>query len=448
MGTDAIVDAMVVDACTDAIVDATIVNACTNDNVNAMEVNASTDSATDGNVNDGGIESIVHAVIDAILDASEAMSIDAIVEDTKGMEEEKGTDAAVEYMRGLGEEELTKRIPKIGSTVGNGDVAASVDTAKAGDRAVQSGEAMGEVVMAATDMKEENTHNTIEACIEQNNEAGKGIEVPLTKQSNWERQWENISWLLWTQKRFDVPLEILSDRGPCFRGDLVGELMKKLGIERRHSTSYYPQCNGLVEKINGMICKIIIKQVVSKPKDWDKHLSAALWAYMTSFRTSLGYTPYHLVFGKQAILPIEVQLASLKILATKNEETPNDQLKQRILDLEKLELDREMAIEYYTTQAERRLQKFNDGFKDKELKRGMLVLCYDNHFDTRKDKKFMSRWEEPYVVRKTYTNGSYRLQDISEVVVDLPPKTIEEEEEGGKAFFSRQLCKDKDLLEA
>ncbi|MCO5603242.1 hypothetical protein L7F22_057390 [Adiantum nelumboides] len=268
---------------------------------------------------------------------------------------------------------------------------------------------------------------------------------------------------------FGVPLEILSDRGLGFRGDLVGELMKKLGIERRHYTPYYPQCNGLVEKINGMICKIITKQVVSKPKDWDKHLSAALWAYRTSFRT-LGYTPYHLVFGKEAILPIEVQLASLKVLATKNEGTPNDRLKQRILDLERLELDREMAIEHYATQAEQRRQKFNEGLKEIELKRSMLVLCYDNRFDARKDRKFMSWWEGPYVIRRKYTNGSYRLEDIggklhktrvngwrlkpyfqrfdAKVVVDLPPETREEEEEGDEASSSRQQCENKDLLEA
>ena len=53
--------------------------------------------------------------------------------------------------------------------------------------------------------------------------------------------------------RFGTPLEILSDRGPGFRADLVGELMEKLGIKRRHSTPYYPQCNGLLEKVNGMI---------------------------------------------------------------------------------------------------------------------------------------------------------------------------------------------------
>ncbi|MCO5579637.1 hypothetical protein L7F22_033494 [Adiantum nelumboides] len=152
--------------------------------------------------------------------------------------------------------------------------------------------------------------------------------------------------------RFGVPLEILSDRGPGFRGDLVGELMKKLKIKRRHSTPYYPQCNGLVEKVNGMICKIITKQVVSKPNEWDKHLEAALWSYRTSFRTSLSYTPYHLVFGKEAILPIEVQLASLRVLAS-GRETPKEQLQQRILDLERLELDRTSAIEFYATQVER-----------------------------------------------------------------------------------------------
>ena len=72
--------------------------------------------------------------------------------------------------------------------------------------------------------------------------------------------------------RFGVPLEILSDRGLGFRGDLMGELMEKLGIARRHSTPYYPQCNGLVEKVNGIIVKMITKQVHNKPKDWDRHL--------------------------------------------------------------------------------------------------------------------------------------------------------------------------------
>ncbi|MCO5551299.1 hypothetical protein L7F22_004798 [Adiantum nelumboides] len=48
--------------------------------------------------------------------------------------------------------------------------------------------------------------------------------------------------------RFGTPLEILSDRGPCFRADLLDALLKNLSIKHVHSTPYYPQCNGLVEK--------------------------------------------------------------------------------------------------------------------------------------------------------------------------------------------------------
>ena len=54
-------------------------------------------------------------------------------------------------------------------------------------------------------------------------------------------------------------MEIILDRGLEFQADLVGELMEKLKIKRHHSSPYYPQCTILVEKINGMICKIITK---------------------------------------------------------------------------------------------------------------------------------------------------------------------------------------------
>lgn len=59
--------------------------------------------------------------------------------------------------------------------------------------------------------------------------------------------------------RFGTPLEIIFDRGPGFCADLVNDLMARLNIKHRHSTPYYPQCNGLVERINGVLCMIIAK---------------------------------------------------------------------------------------------------------------------------------------------------------------------------------------------
>ncbi|MCO5572142.1 hypothetical protein L7F22_025893 [Adiantum nelumboides] len=213
-------------------------------------------------------------------------------------------------------------------------------------------------------------------------------------------------WLVCKATRY----RLINDDLYCKGKDQV--LRKQLGISRRHSSPYYPQCNGLVEKVNGMICRIITKQANNRPKDWDRHLNAALWAYRTSFKTTLGYTPYQLVFGKKVILPIEVQLASLRVLAS-GRDRPSVQLRSTILELERLELDRTTAIEHYVAQAMHRKKKFDENLKDKGLKKGMLVLRYDNRFDTKKYKKFMVRWEGPFLIYKKYTNGNYRLQVIS-----------------------------------
>ncbi|MCO5561160.1 hypothetical protein L7F22_014781 [Adiantum nelumboides] len=212
--------------------------------------------------------------------------------------------------------------------------------------------------------------------------------------------------------RFGTPLEIISDRGPGFRGDLVGELMEKLGIKRRHSTPYYPQCNGLVEKVNGMICKIITKHVGDKAQKWDQHLDAALWAYRTSLKASLGYTPFQLVYGQEALLPIEVELSSLRVLQAR-EGGPKEKVKQRILALEKLELDREEAILHYVNQVEKRRINFNKKLKAKDIKENSLVLRYHNSFDNKKDGKFVPHWEGPFKVVRKYDNGSYQLMNAT-----------------------------------
>ncbi|MCO5561951.1 hypothetical protein L7F22_015577 [Adiantum nelumboides] len=66
--------------------------------------------------------------------------------------------------------------------------------------------------------------------------------------------------------RFGTPLEIVCDNGPGFRRGLLTEVCEELKISHRHSTPFYPQSNGLVEKAKGIIAGIIRKMVESKPK--------------------------------------------------------------------------------------------------------------------------------------------------------------------------------------
>ncbi|MCO5560936.1 hypothetical protein L7F22_014556 [Adiantum nelumboides] len=219
--------------------------------------------------------------------------------------------------------------------------------------------------------------------------------------------------------RFGTPLEILSDSGPGLRADLLDALSENLSIKHVHSTPYYPQCNGLVEKTNDVLCKIITKHVRDRPQGWDKHLTATLWAYRTSFKVSTQFTPYHLVYGQEALLPIEVELGSLRVLARETTSS-KEKLEQRILDLQQLELDREATTDYYITQANKKREQFNNKVKEKKLEEGMLVMMYGSRLDLSHSKQFLQRWEGPYVIFKKFKNGSYRLQNLSGKIHKYP----------------------------
>ncbi|RVW14304.1 hypothetical protein CK203_099104 [Vitis vinifera] len=53
--------------------------------------------------------------------------------------------------------------------------------------------------------------------------------------------------------------------------------------------------------------------MVETSQDWSEKFSFALWAYRTSFRTSTGATPYSLVYGMEVVLPIEIEMGSLRV---------------------------------------------------------------------------------------------------------------------------------------
>ena len=71
--------------------------------------------------------------------------------------------------------------------------------------------------------------------------------------------------------------------------------------------------NGVVEAANKNIKKIIQKMVVTY-KDWHEMLPFALHGYRTSVCTSTGATPFSLVYGVEAVLPVEDEIPSLCVL--------------------------------------------------------------------------------------------------------------------------------------
>ena len=50
--------------------------------------------------------------------------------------------------------------------------------------------------------------------------------------------------------RLGMPEQLHSDKGKQFEGTLIKELCKILNISKSRTTSYHPQCDGLVERFN------------------------------------------------------------------------------------------------------------------------------------------------------------------------------------------------------
>ncbi|CAL9011641.1 unnamed protein product [Prunus brigantina] len=48
---------------------------------------------------------------------------------------------------------------------------------------------------------------------------------------------------------------------------------------------------------------------------WSVHLPDALWAYRTSPKSATGFSPYSLVYGSDAISPIEITILIARVSA-------------------------------------------------------------------------------------------------------------------------------------
>ena len=70
---------------------------------------------------------------------------------------------------------------------------------------------------------------------------------------------------------------------------------------------------GAVEAVNKNVKKIVQKMVVIY-KDWHEILPFTLHGYRTTAYTSTGATPFSLIYGMEAIFPVEVEIPSLRIM--------------------------------------------------------------------------------------------------------------------------------------
>ncbi|XP_039054461.1 uncharacterized protein LOC120196812, partial [Hibiscus syriacus] len=218
--------------------------------------------------------------------------------------------------------------------------------------------------------------------------------------------------------RYGLPERIITDNALNLNNKMMTELCAQFKIKHANSVAYRPKMNGAVEAANKNIKRIITKTTETY-KDWHEKLPFALYAYRTTVRTSTGATPFSLVYGMEAVLPIEVEISSLRILREiKLDES--EWIQARFDQLNLIEEKRLKAICHGQMYQKRMMKSHDKKVHPREFQEGDLVLrkILPIHKDFR--GKWMPNWEGPYVVKKAFSGGALILAEIDGKILRNP----------------------------
>jgi transposase InsO family protein len=113
--------------------------------------------------------------------------------------------------------------------------------------------------------------------------------------------------------RFGIPQTITTDGGSVFISEEFRKFATDMGIKLIRSSPYYAQANGQAEVSNQSLIKLIKRKIDGHPRHWHEVLSEALWAYHVLCHGATKTSPYHLVYGQEAVLPWEITAGSRRV---------------------------------------------------------------------------------------------------------------------------------------
>jgi transposase InsO family protein len=184
------------------------------------------------------------------------------------------------------------------------------------------------------------------------------------------------------------------------------ELCELTGMESRMTSAYHPQTNGLDERFNQTLQRQLLKLIDKEQKEWDLYLDVVLFSYRVSKQDSTKFTPFFLMYGRKARLPVEFDLGTEEV-----DEVPEDldldSHIQKMIEIRKrallnIEVAQERQKKYYNSKHSKDQPKF---------KVGALVLLKNSRKLSRKGSKLEPNWTGPYKIHEVMGKGTFRLSN-------------------------------------
>ena len=180
-----------------------------------------------------------------------------------------------------------------------------------------------------------------------------------------------------------VTLELLIDKE-------LAKFYTGLGIEHITSSVEHPQTNGQAEVTNKVILVELHKRLDNAKGRWLEELVEVLWAYRCTPQSSTNESPFSLVYGADAMIPVEIGEPSLR--RELYDPTRNHQNMATHLDL--LPELREKAQIRNLAAKRRAARKYNANLCLRSFVSGDLVWRMASSA-RKKDDKFSANWDDP-----------------------------------------------------
>jgi hypothetical protein len=134
--------------------------------------------------------------------------------------------------------------------------------------------------------------------------------------------------------RFGVPSHIITDNKTQFTSRLFHEYCKDIGTQLCFASMAHPKSNGQAERANAEIIRGLKTRTYDYLKkhgaNWVNELLSVLWGNRTTPSRATGETPFFLVYGAEACLPLEIIMGSPRVQSF--DESMQEQLQREDVD--------------------------------------------------------------------------------------------------------------------
>jgi len=179
-----------------------------------------------------------------------------------------------------------------------------------------------------------------------------------------------------------------------------------VGIKQVFASVEHPQTNGQVESANRVLLRGLKRRLEKVKGAWAEEVPRIVWAYHTMPQSSTMETPFSLVYGSYAMIPVEIHESSPRFLSFVAEESNEE----RRVNLDLLDEAREEARIKAEAVKRRVEHQYNSKVKLRQFQVGDLIMRKAHPYEL--ENKLSPKWTGPFRVTKAKGNGLYNLETL------------------------------------